>query len=391
MAGRWRYLAVAVLVLLMASCATVRGARDAVVYYSQAVHGQLGVLAGRRAIDKVLADPATDEALIRQLRLIQQLTIYASSELDLPVDGRYGSYVDWRDSSLVWNVIAAPEFSVEAIRRCFPIVGCVPYRGYFNRGMAEREAERLESEHDVIVAGAAAYSTLGWFKDPVVSTFVYRREGSLAELIFHELAHGVIYVKGDAGFNEAFATFVGREGASRWLAAQGGETIDWARRSEQEIAFYAFLRERRARLAEIYASGASRDEMRARKEGEIDSIHACYDAHRERLGAGLFDGFMETRLDNARLALLSTYHQLVPQFDSMFRSLDGDWSRFFARVIELDDFSYDERRSALQAVHDEISGGSAEEEEDRRGDDPGADQIQCEPLARHALGRHAAG
>ena len=391
MAGRWRYLAVAVLVLLVASCATVRGARDAVVYYSQAVHGQLGVLAARRAIDKVLVDPATDEALVRQLRLVKQLTAYASTELDLPVDGRYGSYVDWQDSALVWNVIAAPEFSVEAVRRCFPIVGCVPYRGYFSRRMADREAERLESDHDVIVAGAAAYSTLGWFKDPVVSTFVHRREGSLAELIFHELAHGVVYFKGDAGFSEAFATFVGREGASRWLAANGGESIDWEQRAEQEIAFYAFLRERRAGLAEIYASGDSPGEMRARKEAEIDAIHACYDANRERLGDGLFDRFMETRLDNARLALLSTYHRLVPQFDSLFRSLEGDWSRFYARVIELDKNAYDERREALRLVHEESVGNSAEEDEDRRRDDEGADQIQCEPLARHPLGRHATG
>lgn len=388
---RWRYLVVVFALGVVASCATVRGARDAVVYYSQAIHGQLGVLAGRRSIDRVIGDPATDETLSRQLKLVKELTAYAATELALPVKGRYDSYVDWQDSALVWNVIAAPEFSVDPVRRCYPVVGCVPYRGYFSKRMAEREASRFEADHDVIVSGAAAYSTLGWFKDPVVSTFVFRHDASLAELIFHELAHGVVYVKGDAGFNEAFATFVGREGASRWLATRGGESIDWERRSRAEIAFYAFLRERRRQLAEVYASDLSETDMRARKEIEIDGIHACYDANREALGEGLFDGFMAVRLDNARLALLSTYHRLVPQFDSLFRSLDGDWSLFYARVVELDDASFEERREALRSVHEDVTAGSAEKDEDRGRDDHGTDEVQCEAFAGHALRRHATG
>ena len=198
------------------------GGCSTVGFYAQAAAGQASLMLARKDVGEVIADPRSDPEVVRRLERVADMLRYAEDELHLPVGGRYGSYVKI-DGALMWSVVAAPEFSIEAVPRCYPVIGCAIYRGYFAHARAAREARRLGVSHDVLVAEVAAYSTLGWFDDPILSSFLGYDEASLADLVFHELAHSVVYVAGDSAFNESFAGFVGNEGALRWLADNDGD------------------------------------------------------------------------------------------------------------------------------------------------------------------------
>ncbi len=191
-------------------------------YYGQAIKGQYEIVARQESIEKLLADPHTPAPLKAKLQLVESLRAFAAKDLKLPVDGHYQKYADVRRRFVVWNVEAAPEFSLEPKSWWYPIVGSLEYRGYFSERGATNYAARLRKKgYDVYVGGVQAYSTLGWFKDPVLNTFIFEPEPDLAEILFHELAHQQVFASGDTDFNEAFATTVGQEGARRWLRAQG--------------------------------------------------------------------------------------------------------------------------------------------------------------------------
>src|SRR6266403_163267 len=202
-------------ILIVSGCQTLS-------FYGQAIKGQYQLLAHRQPIEKLIADSSTPAQLKNQLELVQKLRAFADKELKLPVDGHYTKYVDVHRPFVVWNVEAAPEFSLEPKSWWYPLVGSLEYRGYFSESGARDYAERLRKRgYDVYVGGATAYSTLGWFKDPILNTFVFESEGDLAETIFHELGHQRVFASGDTDFNEAFATTVGQEGARRWLRLKG--------------------------------------------------------------------------------------------------------------------------------------------------------------------------
>ena len=330
------------LVFGLVGCASIE-------FYVQAVVGQASVLFSRREVQAIIDDPATQPELAAQLRTVSALLRYAETELTLPTGNRYRSYVEV-DGVPIWNVVAAAEFELAALPRCYPIIGCAVYRGYFSKRRAEREAARLALVYDVQISGAAAYSTLGWFDDPVFSSFMSYDAAELANLIFHELAHGVIYLRDDSAFNESFAEFVGTEAALQWLAATGGDAAGFRRRLSAAAAYAAYLAQWRDTLAELYAIDVQDDAKRLLKDEAFKAMRRCYHANRQHLGDGLYDRAMAAPFNNARLALSGAYTSMVPAFERLFRSQNGDWPAFFRAVEELGELPRPQRRQRLERL-----------------------------------------
>lgn len=311
---------VALCALLLAGCETLS-------YYAQAVGGHLEIMAAAQPVERLLADPETPSDLRRRLELTRRIRDFASQELKLPENGSYRSYAALPRPFVVWNVVAAPAFSLEPMKSCFPVAGCVSYRGFFAREDAEAHARELGAEgHDVYVYGVPAYSTLGRFDDPLLSTFIQYSEGELARLVFHELAHQVAYAKDDSTFNESFAVAVERVGLRRWLAGREADLKALAALEQRTAAFTARLEEARARLRALYRTRLAPGEMRRRKAAEMALLKPEL-ARFPRLAA--------IEPNNAFLAARATYTQLVPQFEKLLAEEGGDLARFYARVKEL--------------------------------------------------------
>ncbi len=349
--ARRRWLAAAALaatVLLTASCTTVG-------YYAQAVQGQFALLAAARPIPEWLDDPTASDELKRRLQRAQKMRAFASRDLGLPDNRSYTAYADLKRPAAVWNVFAAPELSLQLKSWCYPIFGCAVYRGYFHLSGAESLAEQLRADgYEVNVAPVPAYSTLGWFDDPLLNTFINYGEGELARLIFHELAHQVVYVKDDTVFNESFATAVERVGVRRWLAADGDDAARaaYALREQRRADFLALLRTHRDLLAENYSRAASDDDKRARKREIFAALQSAYAKTKaERWGGwGGYDRYFAQPLNNAHLGAIATYEDLVPAFEALLRAEGDDLPRFYARVKKLAAEDKVARRNELEAV-----------------------------------------
>jgi len=320
-------------------------------YYLQSVQGHFAVLNRARPIDEVLADSATDPGVAAKLRAVEQIREFASRELALPANGSFSRYADIGRPFVVWNVFAAPALSLKLKRWCFPVAGCVSYRGYFDRVDAERFAQSLADDGwEVRVAGVPAYSTLGWFDDPVLNTFIRYPEGELARLIFHELAHQVVYVKGDSTFNESFATAVEEAGVERWLASRSDPAAEAAYRkfAQRRAQFLDLLRRHRSRLEAVYASGADDEAKRAGKAEVFASLRADYEALKASWdGYRGYDRWFAQPLGNAHLASVATYTALVPGFRRLLREQGGDMRRFFDAARRLAQQDKEERDRAL--------------------------------------------
>ena len=320
-------------------------------YLLQAAQGQMALNARREPIAQLLAAPATPRALRAQLELSARLRDFASRELKLPDNDSYRSYADIGRPYVVWNVFAAAEFSVEPRRWCFPIAGCVAYRGYFSERRAQAFALGLEARgFDAYVAGVPAYSTLGHFADPVLSTMLGWDEAALAALLFHELAHQLVYVRDESAFNEAFATVVADEGVRRWLAAGGREPALAAFRAQAarsaEIA--ALVSAGRNRLRQIYAAPLAPAEKRARKALEFARLRAAYAALRARWGSGGYEWLFGSQLNNALLLSVATYHDCEPALAAELAAAGG-LPEFYAAMRELARPQARARRAALCA------------------------------------------
>jgi predicted aminopeptidase len=312
----------------------------------QGAQGQVELIAGARPVDDVLASTA-DPQLAGRLERAREIRAFASRELALPDNASYRRYTDVGRPFVVWNVFAAPPLALEPRQWCFPVAGCVNYRGYFKEEDARAEAARIAARgDDVHIGGVPAYSTLGWFDDPLLSTFIRYPETALARLVFHELAHQVVYVKDDTSFNEAFATAVEEEGLARWLAAQAGTprhaalVAEAARGERLRDGFRRWAREARAELAAIYASGANEVEQRARKAAVFERMRAAYEAAKSGEGglAGYdrwFAGHDGGGPNNASLAAVALYDDKVPSFRALLAKERGDLPSFYARVREL--------------------------------------------------------
>jgi len=338
---------VAAALLLLSGCSNVG-------YYWQSVTGQMEVWRKERAVEEVIADPATAQALKERLARALEIRAFASRELGLPENASYRRYADLGRPFVVWNVFAAPEFSVRPQRWCFLFAGCVSYRGYFSREEAERFAAELAAQgNDTYVGGVPAYSTLGWFADPVLNTFIHYPETELARLVFHELAHQLLYVPGDTTFNESFASAVEHEALRRWAARGGGDAqrAEIARTRRVREDFAALVLRYRDRLDTLYRSRLAPAAMRARKTEILKEMDAEYRALRTGWGgyAG-YDRWFATLPNNARVASVAVYTQQVPAFEVLLAREGGDLARFYAAVKALAALPKEERDARLREL-----------------------------------------
>jgi len=297
---------------------------QALSYYTQAIGGHLKVMAKARPLEEVIADPATAPELKARLETARRVREFATRRLGLPDNASYLSYAELDRPYVVWNVFAAPEFSVEPKPECFPFTGCVSYRGFYSEADARRHAEGLRGQgYDVYVGGVPAYSTLGWFDDPLLSSFIRYPDAQLARLVFHELAHQVAYAKDDTTFNESFAVVVEEEGVRRWLAAEGrsGELEAFRAAQVRKREFAARVAETRERLAAVYRSGLPREQILERKRAELERLRAAYPG-------------ISFEPNNAFLASIAVYTELVPAFERLLAE-SGSLEAFYGRVKKL--------------------------------------------------------
>ena len=350
------------LLLCLSSCADLG-------YYWQSVEGHVSLIKAARPVDDWLTDAQTPEKLKAKLALTKKIRAFAAEELKLPDNSSYKRYVDLKRKAVVWNVVAAPALSLKLKTWCFPVAGCVGYRGYFSEIEAKREAEELKKQDfDVSVYGVPAYSTLGWSNwaggDPLLSTFIGYPEGELARIVFHELAHQVVYVADDTSFNESFATAVERLGGARWLAKYGSE----ATKAEYEVyggrrkQFKALTKATRLQLAEIYsknmhlavdnvASIAIKNIAKnAEKYAVIENFKAQYELQKTSWhGYAGYDNWVK-QANNAAFGALAAYDDGVPQFEALFEQQGDDWDKFYAAVQTLAAMPKEARQLALKSI-----------------------------------------
>jgi len=327
-----RLLLVASYLVVCPGCATLG-------YYAQSVSGQMEVLSKRRPIAEVLEDPAAGQSLKEALRRVRGITEFAHEHLLLPDNGSYENYADLGRPHVAWNVFAAPELSLEPVRWCFLVAGCLSYRGYFDRADADAYAGVLAARgFDVYVAAVAGYSTLGWFADPVLDSMLRRSEADLARLLFHELAHQKLYLDGDTELNEAFADAVALIGVQEWEKAYP-ERVDPAFRDNLavETAFVDLVLAYRELLRGVYESAHDGDAKRAAKQTLFAALRTDYETWKRRTGeSGAYDEWFSAGVNNARLAALSTYRELVPLFLRAYRDTDNNIELFYARIRSLE-------------------------------------------------------
>jgi predicted aminopeptidase len=321
------------------------------LYVAQAARGQLQILNARKPIARVIADPAVDATLRKRLEEVRTAREFAWRELGLPNNKSYTSYADLKREFVTWTVVATPEFSVEPREWCFPIVGCVSYRGYFRENSAARFAAKLQAEGlDAMVGGVPAYSTLGKFNDPILNTMMGYGDDELASIIFHELSHQVIYLPGDTPFNEAFATAVEQEGLARWLKFRGRENElgRFLKRRARQAESLALIGRYRRELVQLYQAPIPLVEMRERKRETFARLVAELRALAERYGTeSALAAELDGQPNNARLASLATYHECVPGFRRMLAENGNDLPRFYAAVRALAKLPREERREQL--------------------------------------------
>jgi predicted aminopeptidase len=326
---RAKQLSILLLLLIFSGCAQVG-------YYAQSVRGQLEIWRREKPIEAVLVDAESPQALREKLGLALKVREFASAELALPQNNSYRRYADLGRPYVVWNVFAAAEFSLQPVQWCFLMVGCVSYRGYFARTDADAFAAAAAARgHDIHVGGVPAYSTLGWFADPVLNTFVSYPAAELARLIFHELAHQVVYVKDDSVFNESFAVAVEREGLKRWLARHGSvqDRERYEKMQDYRAGFLALVQTYRERLASLYLQPIAPEAMRAAKRQLFDGMQRDYAQLKASWGgfAG-YDRWFAQSPNNALLASVSIYTQRVPAFEALLAEHGGDLPKFYRAV-----------------------------------------------------------
>lgn len=362
---RVRFLTASLGALLLAAVAMALVGCQTARFYGQAIRGQCQMIHRQQPISRLLAQTNTSPELAVRLRLVLRLRAFAERELGLPANGHYLTYADLGRRFAVWNVYAAPEFSLEARSWWYPVVGRLKYQGYFQEPSARRLAARLEARgDDVYVGGVQAYSTLGWFRDPVLNTFIFDPEADLADLLFHELTHQRVFVPGDTDYNEALATAVAEEGVRRWLRAEGRlpELKRYEEEARRKEAFVALLSGTRERLEVLYqgtAGNSAQDpvSLRAAKARIFEDLRAGHDALRESWGGHSdYEPWFRLPLNNARLNTVETYHRWVPAFRRLLDRLDGRLDRFLTEMDRLATLPEETRREHLEALRAEAAG-----------------------------------
>ncbi len=332
-------------VLLIVSGCTALG------YYGQSIGGQWEVWNRSRPIDELLAALDTADPLRAKLQMVLDIRDFASNELALPDNDSYRSYADLQRPYVVWNVFATKPFELNLKRWCFPFAGCVGYRGYFAQADAQAFADQLAAEGlDVYIGGVAAYSTLGWFDDPLLNTVLRRSPAHIAGLIFHELAHQQLYVEGDTAFNEGFATTVQLEGVRRWLEKHGTQQQrqDYAQSRQRQDEFVVLVIRARDQFKALYAEALDETEMQIRKTGLQVRLRQQYQQLKKQWGgyAG-YDAWFAQDLNNAQLAAVTTYREHVPVFQRLLAEQQADMAAFYRACAELGKMPMEDRKQVL--------------------------------------------
>ena len=336
-----RALPFLLLCVLASSCSTVK-------FYSQAMRGQAEIWGGQRPVKDVLADPAESEPVKKKLRLALELREYAKAHLKLPAES-FGTYTDLKRPFVVWVVYAAETFQTEPKQWWYPFVGKLAYRGFFSQEDARHEASKLKSSgYDVFAAGVEAYSTLGFFKDPILNTGLHRSDAEFAELIFHELTHARVFVPGDTDFNEAFATANAEAAVRQWLRSKGrhAEMRDYEKKLRLEKTMVRLALETREKLRQLYASPKSsleaKNELLTRLQSQLAAMGLKDKAADVKTGKEL-----KLVWNNARLNTVATYHTLVPGFERLLKQCGGDHEAFYKAVEGMKNLTNAERKRAL--------------------------------------------
>jgi len=333
--------------MLLNGCTTIG-------YYYQSIHGHFSLLNHSRPIEDVLQDESVDADLKKKLGLVLNVREFASSKLGLPENASYLSYAALDRKAVVWSVVATPEFSVSPKQWCYPVIGCASYRGYFKRERAQEYADGLKEDGlDVTVVPNPAYSTLGWFDDPLPSTIINWPEPWLVGLTFHELAHQQLYVAGDSAFNEAFASTVEQVGVERWFRSRKDMIglKQWQQRKHRREGFYRLLLDARYRLQRLYGRSLSVAEMRIEKAVEFGRLRDDYRVIKKQWRGYIgFDRWFEGDLNNARLASVATYARYVPAFVRLLQESKGDLKGFYQACEKIAALPADERTLKLEAL-----------------------------------------
>ena len=356
------FLALLLIVVALSGC-------QALSYYRQAIKGQISLITSEERTDKLIADPRTPADLKRQLELVEGLRAFADKDLKLPIDNHYKKYADLHRPYVVWNVEAAPEFSMEPKGWWYPLVGRLEYRGYFSKKAAQNYGGSLRKKgYDVYIGGATAYSTLGWFKDPILNTFIFEPEADLAETIFHELGHQRVFARGDTDFNEAFATTVGQEGARRWLQANGDSVAQETYLAELNRTedFVHLIMKTREELEGLYGDERTDDgkvkasrkprpgsdeELRREKQKIFERLQSAYVNLKERWGGNTdYDDWFSHDLNNAKLNSVAAYYDLVPGFQRLLQINGGDLEKFYQEASRLAEKPKAERQNWLRSL-----------------------------------------
>jgi len=340
-------------IICLCSLAFITGCSN-LGYYAQSISGQLSILNNRQPIEELLVSDDIDPELKRKLKLTLKIRDFASEELELPENDSYRSYVDTGRPYVVWNIVAAPEFSLKLEEWCFLFAGCIRYRGYFSEeDVVEYSQQYREKSYDVYLRGVAAYSTLGWFDDPILNTVIHRDDIQLVGLIFHELSHQVVYVDNDSAFNESFSKTVELEGIRLWLARNGEEKdfIKYKNDSSRRNDFIQLVISTYDKLEKLYAQNIPASEMRAKKQQVIEEMKDAYQEIKKHWnGYEGYDKWFSTEINNAKIAAITTYADFVPAFTALFKKSNNDFEKFYAAVEELGALPEKERKAKLEKL-----------------------------------------
>jgi predicted aminopeptidase len=353
-------LAGGLIVLAFSGCQSIS-------FYRQAVAGEYQILAHQQPIRTLMQDTNTPAPLRDKFAEILKIRDFAARELKLPVDESYLKYVDLHRPFVVWTVTIAPALSLQPKTWWFPVVGRASYRGYFSEKGARRYAERWQAKGcDVYVAGVETYSTLGWFHDPLLNTFIDESVGDLAEIIFHELGHQRLFVAGDTDFNEAFATAVSLEGVRRWFAAanQPQEYERYRLGALHEDQFIKLVLGARQKLETMYDTGALSDAAKLRRKNEIIAeLRRNYASLKAQWGGGdEYDGWFSHPINNAKLNTISSYYDLVPAFQALLLANGDDMERFYQAVAALAKLPLEQRHQELDKLKTKTTATGRERE-----------------------------
>ncbi len=344
-----RILAAALVVVPLSGCSNVG-------YYSQIVSGHMQIVMGKKPVAEVTEDESVDKQLRRRIMLAVQARDFAVNELGLPDNDSYKTFYDTRRNYVTWNVVAAEEFSFTPKQWCFPVAGCVSYRGYYDIADARDYAKGLEEDGmDVTLNGATAYSTLGWFADPLLNTMLNRSDSGIVALLIHELAHQQLYVQGDSKFNESFAVFVDQAGLELWQNRRGSseQITELESRREKQEEFIALLRGTREDLDKLYRSDVQESVMRQQKAERFDQLRVDYETLKRTWGGYRgYDGWFARELNNARLVSVATYNDYVPAFEVLFEQSNKDFTVFYQAAKRLADMPMAQRTLEMQALID---------------------------------------